>query len=74
MNAPKECIRCRGSMEPGFVLDRGHHSTAGTQDWVEGEPERSFWTGVKTKGKEKFPVRTFRCARCGYLEAYAIQD
>lgn len=74
MSAPKECLRCRGPMEPGFVLDRGHHSVAQTQDWVEGEPERSFWTGLKTRGKEKVPVRTFRCERCGYLEAYAKRD
>ena len=53
------------------MLDRGHHSVVGTQDWVRGEPERSFWFGIKTKGKDKYPVRTFRCERCGYLEAYA---
>jgi len=71
MNAPKECLRCRGPMEPGFVLDRGHHNNKDTQKWVEGDPERSFWQGVKTKGREQFPVRTFRCDRCGYLESYA---
>ena len=74
MIAPKECLRCRGPMEPGFLLDRHHHSQAGTQQWIEGEPERSFWTGIKTRGKEKVPVRTFRCERCGYLEAYASED
>lgn len=74
MTAPKECLRCRGPMEPGFLLDRGHHHQAGTQEWVGGEPERSFWTGIKMKGKEKYPVRTFRCKRCGYLEAYAGED
>jgi hypothetical protein len=74
MNAPKDCLRCRGPMEPGFLLDRHHHHSLGTQDWVEGEPERSFWTGIKTRGKDKYPVRTFRCERCGYLEAYARED
>ena len=74
MNAPKECLRCHGPMEPGFVLDRGHHSTIRTQDWIEGEPEPSFWHGLKTKGKEKHTVRTFRCERCGYLESYARED
>ena len=74
MNAPKECLRCHGPMGPGFLLDRHHHSQAGPQVWVEGVPERSFWTGIKTKGKEKHNVRTFRCKRCGYLEAYATED
>jgi hypothetical protein len=58
-------------MEPGFVLDRGHHSAPGEQRWVEGEPERSFWQGLKTKGREIYAVTTFRCERCGYLESYA---
>jgi hypothetical protein len=72
MNPPNKCLRCGGPMEAGFVLDRGHHSTAATQDWIEGTPERSFWTGIKTKGKEKHGVRSFRCERCGLLESYAL--
>ena len=71
MSTPKECLRCRGPMEPGFVLDRGHHNSKTTQQWVEGAPERSFWTGVKTKGKVQHVVSTYRCERCGYLESYA---
>jgi hypothetical protein len=58
-------------MKPGFVLDHTHHSTAAQQHWVEGEPERSFWFGLKTKGRQKLPVRTYRCDRCGCLESYA---
>jgi len=72
MTEPKECIRCRGHMEPGFVIDRGDHNALATQKWVEGEPERSFWQGLKTKHKETHQVTTFRCERCGYLESYAI--
>lgn len=71
MNEPKDCLRCQGKMELGFVLDRGPHHVVRTQDWVQGEPERSFWSGIKTRGKDKYSVRTFRCERCGYLEAYA---
>ena len=66
-----ECPRCRGAMEIGFVLDRGHGNARQEQEWVEGELEKSFWVGVRTKGREKFGVRTFRCERCGYLESYA---
>lgn len=74
MTTPKECLRCRGAMEPGFVLDKGHHNSRDVQKWVEGEPERSFWQGLKTRDREQHPVRTFRCARCGYLESYALDD
>ena len=57
-------------MEPGFVLDQTYG--ANTQSaWVEGPPETSFWTGLKLKGRERIPVRTFRCPSCGYLESYA---
>ncbi len=66
-----ECLRCRGRMEPGFVLDRGHYSQPAEQRWVEGSPEPSFWSGLKTRGREVFGVITYRCDRCGYLESYA---
>ena len=67
----KDCPKCRGSMHEGFVLDRGHGNAANTQKWVEGEPEKSFWTGIRTKDKEKFEISTYRCERCGSLESYA---
>ena len=66
-----DCLRCKGKMEPGFVMDRGHANALSAQQWVEGQPERSIWTGIKTKGKERHKVTTFRCERCGYLESYA---
>ena len=58
-------------MSEGFVLDHGHANAGSQQKWVEGEPVRSFWTGLKTKDRDKFHVRTYRCERCGYLESYA---
>ena len=66
-----DCPKCRTPMEPGLLLDKGHHSSLNISEWLEGEPEKSFWTGLKTKGKERLPVRTFRCPKCGYLESYA---
>lgn len=73
MTQTPECIRCRSSMEPGFIVDRGHHSQPNDQRWVEGAAERSFWRGLKTEGREVFAVTTFRCEKCGYLESYATQ-
>ena len=58
-------------MEPGFVADKGHYSVPDTQQWVEGTPERSFWSGLKLKDRQVLPVSTYRCERCGWLESYA---
>ena len=38
---------------------------------MEGAPEKSFWSGLKTSGREQHAVVTFRCDGCGYLESYA---
>jgi predicted nucleic-acid-binding Zn-ribbon protein len=69
----KECPRCRaGKMSEGFMLDRGESNSRNVQKWIEGEPERSFWLGLQTKGREAFEITTWRCDRCGYLESYAL--
>jgi hypothetical protein len=65
------CLRCKGTMTHGFVADKAHYSVPDTQAWVEGAPQRSFWSGIKTKDRVVLPVTTFRCERCGYLESYA---
>ena len=57
-------------MEEGFVVDRGEGNAKNIPEWVEGEPQRA-WYGLKTKGRDVRPVRTFRCTKCGYLESYA---
>jgi len=60
-------------MERGFLLDRGHYDSKHVPKWIEGEPTHS-WLGLRTRGKESFPVRTFRCERCGWLESYATEE
>jgi len=65
------CLRCGGPMEEGFVADKAHFSVPETQNWIEGAPERSRWSGLKTKDREVLAVMTYRCERCGYLESYA---
>jgi hypothetical protein len=60
-------------MEQGMVLDRGQSNQKHLPEWVEGMPERSFWVGVKTKGKETHTVFAFRCPRCGLLQYYALE-
>ena len=70
MTLPTACPKCAARMEEGFVLDQTYGSYAQAA-WIEGPPTRSFWTGVKMKGREQHPVTTLRCATCGYLESYA---
>lgn len=67
----KTCPQCRGTMEEGFLVDRGHYDYVKPSDWIEGTPETSFWTGTKTKGKERHPVVAWRCESCGLLQFYA---
>jgi ribosomal protein L37E len=66
-----KCPRCGGDMDLGLVVDRGDYSIPEVANWVEGMPERSLWSGLKTKGRETYPVRSYRCEKCGYLESYA---
>jgi hypothetical protein len=56
-------------MEEGFTLDVTHGGSLQSR-WVEGKPQRSFWTGLKVSRDQMHPVATFRCIRCGYLESY----
>ena len=66
-----DCLRCKATMEMGFVVDHDHGGSMQEQEWVEGDVVKSFWVGIKTKGRQKRNVRTYRCPRCGYLESYA---
>jgi hypothetical protein len=61
-------------MHPGFLLEKGNSDRTSVTSWVEGLPQKSFWTGLALKGRQQLPVTTFRCERCGYLESYAIHD
>jgi hypothetical protein len=65
------CPNCRIEMEEGIVIDRGHANSAAMQEWTEGIPERSFWSGLKLRGAERMPVVSFRCPKCGMLQSFA---
>ena len=69
-NRTPDCLRCSGQMEPGFVVDEGYGTRTVTK-WVAGPPEKSAWTGLKMRGKQRMDITTYRCKRCGYLESYA---
>jgi len=64
------CPKCGSPMTTGFLLDSADKGNKAT-DWIEGAVEKSFWMGVKLKGRRRFPVMADRCERCGFLELYA---
>ena len=69
-----ECPNCGVAMEDGFMIDRGHANAASQSQWAEGIPERSWWQGVRLKGKDRIPTITYRCPRCGLLQSYALPE
>jgi hypothetical protein len=42
-----------------------------TSTWVEGEPVKSIWLGLKIRGRRRVKVTSLRCRSCGLLEHYA---
>lgn len=65
------CPKCSSPMEAGFILDKIDDSRLKTPEWIEGNPEPAFWTGLKVKGRDRLNIITYRCERCGLLESYA---
>lgn len=66
-----ECPKCKKAMGTGFLIDRGESDRKHLVQWVEGIPQKSFWTGIATSKRLMLPVTTYRCTGCGYLESYA---
>lgn len=56
-------------MDRGFIADQaeGYYLSL----WVEGEPEVSFWKGLKVLPEKSLVIATYRCISCGFLESYA---
>ena len=73
MAEPRDCPKCAGGKERGFLLDQGY-GTYTQPEWVEGVPDRSIWTGLKLRGKTRLKVFTWRCRRCGFLESYVADQ
>jgi hypothetical protein len=63
------CVKCAGAMQEGFIPDNTYGEVMQSA-WVAGRAETG-WFGKKVDGKETYPIRTFRCTQCGYLESYA---
>lgn len=64
------CPKRQSQMVEGFVADEGY-GTKHVSKWIEGAPEKSFWTGLKIGKRRKIEIRSWRCRNCGFLEHYA---
>jgi hypothetical protein len=64
------CPKCNGEMLQGFVIDRTERRIF-VSGWFEGAPKSSFWWGTSAPEVNRFPIGTFRCSACGFLESYA---
>ncbi len=61
-------------MQEGWVLDQAHGGARAISSWVEGEPQQSFWFGLKLEGREPMAIVSWRCTRCGFIEQYAKSE
>jgi hypothetical protein len=64
------CPTCAAKLEGGYLLDHTRNGTA-ISNWVEGPPERSVWTGLKTKGRRILPMYAWRCPSCTEVRLFA---
>ena len=69
--AAPECPTCRRAMIVGFLLEGSQGERLGVTRWVEGRPEKSFWSGLKTGDRAMMEVTSYRCPKCGRLESFA---
>jgi hypothetical protein len=68
------CPKCNGEMIQGFIVDRSQGGTRFVSSWVEGPPQKAFWSGTTASDANHVPVGTFRCSVCGFLESFARPD
>ena len=69
---PPVCPKCSGEMAEGFIPDVMDGGYRGPARWIEGAPEPSWLTGVKSaKGAAQYRLTAFRCRQCGFVESYA---
>ncbi|MCM8557242.1 hypothetical protein [Sphingomicrobium sediminis] len=67
----RDCPKCGSSqVEEGFEIDKAHGERVQAA-FHKGKPDKRWW-GLKTSKADTLPITQYRCARCGYLESYAI--
>jgi hypothetical protein len=67
------CLRCNGSLEPGFLIDRTHMGFTAQAMWASGDPQPTALLAVSVVASQSDTrnVVTYRCVDCGRLESFA---
>ena len=65
-----ECRDCRVAMDAGLMLDRTHGGSEQPM-WINGTADKGIFGMIKEGDRERLPVVTFRCPKCGRLESFA---
>jgi len=65
-----ECRDCRVAMDAGLMLDRTHGGSEQPM-WIKGTADKGIFGLIKVRDRERLPVVTFRCPKCGRLESFA---
>ena len=66
------CPKCSGAMQDGFTLEISAYDSNSQETWIEGKPEYEFWSGLKTNGRKRYAIISYRCIQCGFLEQYGL--
>ncbi len=69
----KKCPKCGGVLVQGFILDYTYGGII-AQNWHEGRPQKSFWTGTTRPKSKGVPIAAFRCSSCGFIEFYSREE
>ena len=67
------CPKCGSSMESGFILEKDYATRDKPSEWISsgvGSDIKTSLFGDKAKG-QTYPIATYRCMSCGFLESYA---
>jgi len=56
-------------MDSGFIVDFTGTQFSKQSSWVEGTAEPSW--GSVSGDKQRLPIVTFRCPKCGQLKSFA---
>jgi len=68
-----KCPKCTDDMKQGYILELGEAPLLSVSQWIAGPPVKSsFFGGGLKLNKEQYPIESFRCVSCGYLESYAL--
>jgi hypothetical protein len=67
------CPDCKVPMDSGFIVDFTGSEWSKQSSWAEGTAKRNFWGSV-VGDKQRLPIVTFRCPKCGQLKSFAQEN